>query len=396
MTAPHVLEQHNGRSWVGGVVHAHTTMSDGQRSADELVAFAHSRGLGAVCVTDHHFDSWRYRFGVRVSRSSAQRFGIANYLAEIRQVACAGLGPLVLPGIEVMPHYRWEGLPPFLRCQAMKTGVVYGIDDASVLNGMPMHLDGRGRDEAQARHAAQMLIDYIRAHNGLFFWSHLEEDEQVRFFTASIRYRPRPDLLALSHGYSGFGCFPHGDRLGCEPGGAWDQRLALASRSGRYDGPWVTGESDYHRGDSLQPYENISNPVTVFLLDALQPSAVLAALRTGRMYAYQGPSFRTSLLHRFEIRSERGDTSAQAGGVLRGDAKPRLVIQVSGFVDGCRVRVVCGGRVFAEHEGRAMNLALPAPEGHGYACRAEITSPVGEKIMTNPVFVVASGERETT
>jgi hypothetical protein len=288
-----------------------------------------------------------------------------------------------------MPHYRWQGLPPFLRCLAMKTGVVYGIEDAAVLEAMPMQLDGRGHDETEARSAAQALIDYVRGHRGLFFWSHLEADEQTRFFTASIRYTPRPDLLATSQGYSGFGCFPHGERLGCQPGGAWDQRLAASAQAGRYDGPWVTGESDYHRGDSQLPYENISNPTTVFLLDSLSPGSVLAALREGRMYAYQGRAFRTSLLDRYEARGESANASAQSGGTLRCEEAPRLAIAVSGFAGGCSIRVICAGRIVAEHEGRELDIALPRPDAAGYACRAEIRSPGGEKIMCNPIFLAS-------
>jgi hypothetical protein len=286
-----------------------------------------------------------------------------------------------------MPHYRWEGVPPFLRCQAMKTGVVYGIDDAAVLEAMPMRLDGRGHDEAEARLVAQALIDYIRAHRGLFFWSHLEEDEYTRFLTASIRYEPRPDLLRTSQGYSGFGCFPYGDRDGCAPGGPWDQRLAAAAAAGTRAGPWVTGECDYHRGDSEAPYESIDNPTTVFVLDRLTPEALLAALAGGRMYAYQGRDFRTSLLLRFEARCDRTGARAEAGGTLACEAAPHLAIAVAGFAAGCRIRVIAAGRVLAEHDVREIDVLLPRPEGPGYACRAEILSPAGERIMTNPLFV---------
>lgn len=390
-----VLDERDGVYSVAGVVHAHTTMSDGLRPPEDLVAFAHARGLGVVCITDHHFDSWRYRFGVKVSRSSVQRMGMAPYLERIRQVATADIGPLVLPGIEVMPHYRWEGIAPFLCCQAMKTGVVYGLDDATVLDAMPMQLDGRGRSEAEARVAAQTLIDYVRRAGGLFFWSHLEEDEQVRFATARIRYLPRPDLLTTSKGYTGFGCFPHGDKHACRPGGAWDERLAATLRRGATDGPWTTGESDYHWGDSARPYENISDPTTVFLLSALTPEAVLGALRTGRMYAYRGSAFRTSLMRRFEARCPASDARAGSGQVLRAGAAPQLSVEVTGFTDGCRIRVIAAGTVLADHAGNRIDLGLPLPIGAGYACRAEMTSPSGETIMTNPIFVLPQGAQPT-
>jgi len=121
-----VLSERDGAHLVAGLVHAHTTVSDGAFSPDELVEEAQRRGLGLVCITDHHDDDWRHRLGPRLKRRSVVRFGTAQYIRAIATAAERSKGPIVLGGIEIEPHYRWEGPFPYLRCEPMKTLVGLG------------------------------------------------------------------------------------------------------------------------------------------------------------------------------------------------------------------------------------------------------------------------------
>jgi hypothetical protein len=219
------------------------------------------------------------------------------------------------------------------------------------------------------------------------YWSHLEEDERTTYLTARMRYRPRPELLSETVGYTGFGCFPHGYRESCRPGGRWDQKLGGALQSLSYDGPWVIGEADYHRGDEDAQYRNVGNPVTVFALRGLTSTEALRALSAGRMYAYAGHRCADSLLRLFRVSDPGSPRSAAAGETFRSRLAPILDVRVSGFRDGCRIRVICGGALFADIESRELQIALPTPTGHGYACRAEILGVGGEHIVTNPTFV---------
>jgi hypothetical protein len=382
----HVLAEEEGRVLVAGVVHAHTSVSDGDRSPAELVELAHRKGLGVVCVTDHHDDEWRYRFGVRIRRRSVSTRGAAEYLAEVRDAARASEGPIVLAGIEVAPHYRWEGLPPFLRCEVMKTLVAYGVEDPEAIGGLPVRLDGRGRDEAEAVRTAQQVIDHLRGHGALVYWSHLEHDERNRFLTARLRNRPRPWLLRDTGGYTGFGCLPQGHRSICAPGGPWDDRLGFAAQRAAYDGPWTLGEADYHGGDRVSPAHDVANPVTVFALRSLDAGQVLEALARGRMYAYAGPRFRASLLRTFRVVDPRSGAVAGAGDVLRTAGAPQVELRVSGFPGGCRARIIAAGRVVGEGGPGELRCALAPPRAGAYACRAEVAGP-DERIVSNPIFV---------
>jgi len=387
---PRVLARSGDEYLVAGVVHCHTTFSDGQHRPENLVALAHEKGLGVVVITDHHFESWRYRFGIRVNRRSVLDHGTKAYLDAIHAAALQTPGPIVCPGIEVVPQYRWAGIPPFLRCLVAKTAVIYGIEDAGILDQLPVRLDGKGRSEAESTQIAQSLIDYVGDHGGLFYWSHLETAEKTSFLTASLQYRPNPELLQNTRRYTGFGCFPGGTGVSTEAGGYWDQRLGEAVAAGTRNGPWVLGEADFHRGDSDEPYQNICNPTTVFSLSDLNAPAVTDALAHGRMYAYRGRHFDQSLLEVYSITFPNGGAVAKSGQTLRGRGTPWLQIRVSGFQGSCVIRVVCDGRLLYECSGRELEVRLPAPDRTGYACRAEIVSPAGERIMTNPIFVLGA------
>lgn len=390
MSNPHtrVLAEADGCKLVAGVVHAHTTVSDGEKSPSELVRFAHRKGMGIVCITDHHFNDWRYRWGLRLKRPSVLQFGIPEYFAAMRQAALESCGPIVVPGIEIMPHYRWEGAPPFLRCEAMKNFVVYGIDDPAIIQNLPLRLDGKGQGEAEADESAQQAISHVRSHGGLVYWSHLEQDERFRFFTAQMRYRPRPELLDETTGYTGFGCFPEGYRETCQPGGIWDRHLEANVRARKYRGPWVIGEADYHSGDRDEPYRNICNPTTVFALQQIDQADVLAALKKGRMYAYTGFSFSQSLLHTYRVTDSDGGRTASHGEILHCSGQPMLEVLLQGFSAGCAIRLICAGKIVLEYHGRELKTTLPQPHGDGYACRMHVESPAGEQILTNPIYIV--------
>jgi hypothetical protein len=60
-----VLEELEGQKLVAAAVNAHTRMSDGALAAYELVAFVHLKVLGVYCVTDRHFNDWRYAWASR-------------------------------------------------------------------------------------------------------------------------------------------------------------------------------------------------------------------------------------------------------------------------------------------------------------------------------------------
>jgi PHP domain len=383
-----VLAESDGYKLVAGVVHAHTTCSDGENTLNDLVRFAHSKGLGIVCITDHHFNDWRYRWGLRLNKPSVIQFGIAQYFAAIREAEMESCGPIVVPGIEIMPHYRWEGIPPFLRCEAMKNFVVYGIDDPEIIQNLPVRLDGKGKSEAEAVEIAQRVISYLRLHGGLVYWSHLEQDERFPFFTAEMRYRPRPYLLEQTSEYSGFGCFPEGYRETCQPGAIWDRLLEANVQAGKYTGPWVLGEADYHSGDRDEPYRNICNPTTVFSLRELDRHDVIAALTNGRMYAYMGHSFTQSVLHVYRASDPESGRIARSGETLHSSVQPTLEVSLRGFPAGCLIRLICAGKLLVEEKTRELTTQLPKPQGAGYACRIQAVSPEGEQILTNPIFII--------
>jgi PHP domain-containing protein len=107
-----------GQVWrpVTTVFHVHSDASTGSDSLESLVAQARSYGIDAIILTDNFL--LRYEYGLfplrglirrTVTLPSIMSSGVDRYLEAIREVNRRHPEVLVLPGVEVMPHYYWTG-----------------------------------------------------------------------------------------------------------------------------------------------------------------------------------------------------------------------------------------------------------------------------------------------
>jgi hypothetical protein len=380
-----------GRVLVPAAIHAHSRFSDGTLSPRELAAAAAAAGLGVLCITDHHREEFRWRLGIALSRPSVVAGGAARYLDALAALgrSCGGR-PVIVPGIEVMPHYAWSGLPPWLTCTAARTLTAYGVADPAVITALPVVLGARRAPPPET--AAQAVIDALAAAGGVVLWSQPEADEAFRFGPATLRFRPAPELLERTSGYAGFGALPAG-WASAAPGGRWDR--LLAARRGQ--GPWAFGEADFHGPGHPAPYAALTLAVTVFETPCPDAAAVLAAMRSGACYALAGADPRQVTLDRHAAVAGDG-RSAGSGGRLCTDAAAWFECAVGGVggaaAAGARLRVVAGGRVLHDAPGIAARVALPVPAGAGYAVRALFEAPGGAatgapplRLVTNPVWI---------
>jgi len=99
------------------IVHVHSDLSSGEFSLEELTDMAERRGLGAVLLSENYLSRVEYslppfRALTRVREESRSVHGrLAEYLARVAQARAARPRVLILPGVEVMPHYFWTGSP---------------------------------------------------------------------------------------------------------------------------------------------------------------------------------------------------------------------------------------------------------------------------------------------
>ncbi|MGH7255617.1 MAG: hypothetical protein ACREI3_07545 [Nitrospirales bacterium] len=97
-------------------VHVHSTASTGGLSLEDVASQAERLGLDAVLLSDNFVLQFEYglppfrrlmRYGI--SLPSVVDYGIARYLQEVADVQARHPGLLLMPGIEVAPHYFWTG-----------------------------------------------------------------------------------------------------------------------------------------------------------------------------------------------------------------------------------------------------------------------------------------------
>lgn len=104
------------RQQVLATLHVHSAASTGELTVEALAQRAEQLGLDVLILTDNF--SLRYEYGLwplpgllkyRVSFPSVLEYGIERYLGEIAAAQSRHSKLIILPGVEVAPHYYWTG-----------------------------------------------------------------------------------------------------------------------------------------------------------------------------------------------------------------------------------------------------------------------------------------------
>lgn len=101
---------------VRGVVHVHTDFTTGELPLDEIVQRARSQGIEAIFLSENYLvrvvyglSPFRSLLSVREEEPSVLRRGVERYLAMVAAARQRDPGILIVPGVEVIPHYWWSG-----------------------------------------------------------------------------------------------------------------------------------------------------------------------------------------------------------------------------------------------------------------------------------------------
>jgi len=132
---------------VRGVVHVHSDLSTGDFSLEGLVGLADQQGIGALLLSENFLARVDYglppfRALTRVSRGERDIGGDpARYLARVAEVQGRLPHVLIIPGVEVVPHYHWTGSPLALDMtvhDVQKNLLVFGLTDPRALAALPV------------------------------------------------------------------------------------------------------------------------------------------------------------------------------------------------------------------------------------------------------------------
>jgi hypothetical protein len=129
------------------VLHVHSDLSTGDFSLEQLTAMAEKQGIGVLLLTENYLLRVEYGLppfraltrAVRDERSVVD-LGIDRYLERAAQARAANPRVLIVPGVEVLPHYHWTGSPFALEMAVhgtQKNLLVFGLD-AAALRGLPV------------------------------------------------------------------------------------------------------------------------------------------------------------------------------------------------------------------------------------------------------------------
>ena len=139
--AAHALER------LPAVVHLHSDLSTGDFALEQLTAMAEKQGIGALLLTENYLLRVEYGLlpfraltrAVREERSVLD-LGIERYFGRVAQARAANPRVLIVPGVEVLPHYYWTGSPLTLDMtvhETQKNMLVFGLDEAA-LRALPV------------------------------------------------------------------------------------------------------------------------------------------------------------------------------------------------------------------------------------------------------------------
>lgn len=128
-------------------VHVHSTASTGMLSLESLAQRAERQGLDALILSENF--TLRYDYGLRpfdgiikyrVTFPSVMEYGIERFLKEVQAVRQRHPNLIIVPGVEVAPHYYWTGSllgRDLTMHNAQRNLLVIGLDKAEDYASLP-------------------------------------------------------------------------------------------------------------------------------------------------------------------------------------------------------------------------------------------------------------------
>ncbi|MDE2485682.1 MAG: hypothetical protein KGL32_10635 [candidate division NC10 bacterium] len=130
------------------IIHLHSSLSSGSNSLDALVEQASREGVGAILLTENLL--LRFEYGLfplrnlvrkQIEYPSVLTYGIDRYLDLVQQAGQRHPEVILIPGVEVAPHYLWTG-SAFTKDLTMYNGqkniLVVGLERPEDYRGLPV------------------------------------------------------------------------------------------------------------------------------------------------------------------------------------------------------------------------------------------------------------------
>jgi hypothetical protein len=239
----------------------------------------------------------------------------------------------------------------------------------------------------------QEVIDFAVSKGALVFWNDVEAGNGKREWgTIKLETEAHPEDLVLSQNYTGFQAVGDEPVLVVEPGNVWDHVLMEYLREGRSQPVWGYGANDFQCAGESGPIFGATR--TVFLVREKSRTAVMDAMRKGRMYSVRQPGPERLSLDEFTVKDVAAGKQATLGEQLVSTDFPEISLKIHS-TDGKEKRV----RVFLIRNGKVVkreSVVLPYElkwidsevdmSQPAYYRLNVIASPV-DHLVANPIFV---------
>ncbi|RKY47588.1 MAG: hypothetical protein DRP88_04160 [Candidatus Neomarinimicrobiota bacterium] len=178
-------------------IHFDSKVSGGKYTLEELARIISKEKLDVAIITDH--DNMEVSYGIKpfenllkitVKRNSVATYGFENYFAEINYLDRIYKDIILIPGIEAVPFYFWEGSPVYenLELRNWHTHLlVFGMDSYKDYEKLPSLARGIGYKKPNGN-----TFRYISQNMAYFFKIFLYFLALLFFFTRIIRRRRSP------------------------------------------------------------------------------------------------------------------------------------------------------------------------------------------------------------
>jgi hypothetical protein len=242
---------------------------------------------------------------------------------------------------------RWKG---FLRMSGI---IILILSVVFIINSNPFRSSPFNPYDGDQKMAPyQLVIDYVNSRGGMTFWNYPETKSGVRKMgPIHLSTLPYPYVLSEARNYTGFSAL-YGDNITLtEPGNVWDSALQEYCKGYRNRPPWGIATADYHKEGAQG--EQLGNYQTVFYVREKKKGAILAALKTGKMYACR-PNYPHILkMDEFSVSDADGQKKVISGEeiVLKGFPKINISLSSPGTEGNtAKVRLIRSGVVISVFE----------------------------------------------
>lgn len=169
--------------WLRGIFRVNTDVSAGDESLSTVCDKAESASLNFIVVSDQflvraEYGIWPLRRTISsvVERKSVVEFGIERYLSLINAEDAARADLVLIPGVDVAPHYYWNGFPftrNFKNRQFSEQLTVFGSSNPQFYRNLPvMH----NETNDFSVHSILKMLPLLLVVWGIFMLFHLRVD----------------------------------------------------------------------------------------------------------------------------------------------------------------------------------------------------------------------------